>query len=128
MTGGCVLSFQLWGKGNTAVVRNGARYLEEHSKFDYNSPYSDLLGLYYESQAMLNRGGEQWRKYNDMFRTSLLAAQNTDGSWKAPNQGTDRQIRATGARFTSSVHYRTCLAIVTLENYYRFLPGTGGAR
>ena len=128
MTGGCVLSLQLWGKGNSTAVRRGASYIEEHSRFEYNSPYSDLLGLYYESQAMLNRGGEQWRKYNEMFRDDLLAAQNTDGSWKTPNQGTGKPIRAVGSQFVGNVHYRTCLAILTLENYYRFLPGTGGAR
>lgn len=128
MSGGCVLSLQLWGKANSTAVRRGARYIEEHSRFDYEGPYSDLLGLYYETQAMLNRGGNQWQKYNDMFRENLLAAQNSDGSWKAPNQGSNQPIRAVGARFVQSAHYRTCLSILALENYYRFLPGTGGAR
>ena len=26
------------------------------------------------------------------------------------------------------VHYRTCMALLMLETYYRFLPGTGSAR
>ena len=125
MTGGCVLALQLWGRGNTSAVRNGANYIADNSRFEYDTRYSDLLGLYYESQAMLNRGGRQWQEYNDMFREELLAAQNTDGSWKAPHGDGEGSIRAVGARFTGSVHYRTCLNILTLENYYRFLPGTG---
>ena len=128
MTGGGVLTLQLWGKGSSAAVRRGAKYIEDNSKFVYDERYSDLLGLYYESQAMLNRGGEQWRKYNTMFRDELLSGQNTDGSWKRPASKAQGGIRAVGARFVDSTHYRTCLAILTLENYYRFLPGTGGAR
>ena len=128
MTGGGVLALQLWGKGNTSAVRNGAKYIEDNSKFEYDSRYADLLGLYYESQAMLNRGGEQWRKYNEMFRDELLSAQNTDGSWRRPATNADGRIRAVAPRFVQSTHYRTCLNILTLENYYRFLPGTGGAR
>ncbi len=128
MTGGGVLSLQLWGKGNQSAVRQGARYIEQNSKFDYNGPHSDLYAHYYEAQAMLNRGGEQWRKYNEMFRPQVLDNQNPDGSWKAPNGGSTNGIQAVAPRFVSNVHYRTTLCILMLETYYRFLPGTGGAR
>lgn len=36
MTGGGVLSLQLWGKSNSAAVRNGARYIEQNSRFAYD--------------------------------------------------------------------------------------------
>jgi hypothetical protein len=127
MTGGCVLAFQLWGKGNSAAARNGAKYIEDNTKFEYTGPYSDLYGHYYEIQVMLNRGGEQWRKYNELVRDQLLANQDTDGSWKRVNtQG--GAIRAVAPQFTTNTHYRTCLVLLMLESYYRFLPATGAAR
>jgi hypothetical protein len=85
--------------------------------------YADLYGHYYEAQAMMNRGGEQWKWYNDMFRDQLLKNQNTDGSWPPP--GGKDGMRAVAPQFVSNVHYRTCLNTLMLEVYYRFLPGTG---
>lgn len=125
MTGGCVLALQLWGKGNSAAVRNGAKYIEENTKFDYNDTYADLYGHYYEIQAMLNRGGEQWNKYNALVRDELLNNQDTNGSWKQVS--TKGKLRGQ-AYLTRSLHYRTTLAILMLESYYRFLPATGSAR
>ncbi len=126
LTGAGVLCMQQWGKGSAKEVRSGAKYIEKESKFDYNTRFADLYGHYYEAQAMINRGGEQWKKYNEMFRDQLLKNQNDDGSWKVPGQGKD--LRAIAANFQSDVHYRTCLCILMLEVYYRFLPATGTAR
>ena len=123
MTGGGVLCLQMWDKGSLSTARQGAKYIEENSKFDYNSEFSDLYGHYYEAQAMMNRGGEQWKKYNAMFRDQLLKNQSADGSWKAPGGG--KKIRAVAASYQSNAHYRTCLNTLMLEVYYRFLPGTG---
>ena len=123
LTGAGVLSLQMWGKGNHAAVRQGARYIETESEFDYNNETADLYGHYYEAQAMLNRGGRQWDKYNEMLRDQLLANQNPDGSWKAPGGG--NKVRAAGAQYVDNTHYRNCLNILMLEVYYRFLPGTG---
>jgi hypothetical protein len=118
LTGAGVLSLQLFDKGERAAARNGARYIENNTKFNYNGEESDLYAHYYEAQAMMNRGGEQWKKYNALFRDQLLANQAPDGSWKPP-----------GANHhgTNNLHYRTCLAILMLEVYYRFLPGTGAS-
>ncbi len=124
LTGAGVLALQMAGRGSHAAARSGARYIEEKSKFDFNTPFADLYGHYYESQAMMNRGGAQWTKYNNMFRDQLLKNQNEDGSWKAPGGG--QKLRAVAAdRLTSNTHYRTTLCILMLEVYYRFLPGTG---
>jgi hypothetical protein len=124
LTGAGVLSLQMWGKGNQSAARKGARYIEKESKFDYKTENADLYGHYYEAQAMINRGGQQWKKYNDMFRDQLLKNQASDGSWTQP--GANGKVRAAGAQYVQNVHYRTCLAILMLEVYYRFLPGTGG--
>jgi hypothetical protein len=63
---------------------------------------------------MMNRGGNEWKKYNGQFRDELLKNQNPDGSWPTPGGGT-----------SMNPHYQTCLATLMLEVYYRFLPGTG---
>ena len=116
LTGAGVLGLQMWGKESSSAVRNGAKYILEGSKFDYNTADSNFYQHYYESQAMMIRGGSEWRKYNDMFKSQLINNQNPDGSWKAPG--------FTGLGLNVG-HYRNCLAILMLEVYYRFLPGTG---
>lgn len=125
MTGGCVLSLQMFDKGSSSAARKGAKYIEDNTKFDYNGIHSDLYGHYYEAQAMMNRGGEQWKKYNAIFRDQVLKNQNPDGSWKAPNKGSQNGIRAVAPAFVGNTHYRTALCTLMLEVYYRFLPGTG---
>jgi hypothetical protein len=123
LTGAGVLSFQMWDKGSAKPVRDGAKYIVKKSKFDYDTEDADLYGHYYEAQAMIARGGDEWKHYNEMFRDELLSGQNPDGSWKPPGGG--KKLHAVGARFQTDTHYRTCLAILMLETYYRFLPATG---
>jgi hypothetical protein len=127
LTGAGVLCLQMWDKGSHSTVRNGTRYIEKNTKFDYNAEFADLYNHYYEVQAMMNRGGEQWKFYNNLFRDQLLNNQNPDGSWKNPGGG--KPVRAVAASFVGnspmSIHYRTCLNTLMLEVYYRFLPGTG---
>lgn len=125
MTGGGVLSLQMWDKGSQSSARQGIKYIAENTKFDYNGIHSDLYGHYYEAQAMINRGGKEWQDYNRIFRDQVLNNQNPDGSWKAPNKGSGTGIRAVAPEFVDNVHYRTCLCTLMLEVYYRFLPGTG---
>jgi hypothetical protein len=123
MSGGGLLSLQMF-EGSSSVMRRISKYIEDNTKFNYNGPESDLYGHYYEAQAMMNRGGAQWRKYNEIFRDQVLQNQNSDGSWKAPNGGSQAGIRAVGATFVENTHYRTALCTLMLEVYYRFLPGT----
>jgi hypothetical protein len=124
LTGAGMLCLQMWGKESAGSVRSGGKYIEKKSKLEFNGEDCDLYGHYYEGQAMMNRGGEQWTKYNAMFRDQILNNQNPDGSWKAPGGG--KKPNAVAALYASNVHYRNCLCILMLEVYYRFLPGTGG--
>mgnify|MGYP002737494977 CR=1 FL=1 len=125
LTGVGVLCNQMWGKGNGAGVRKGIKYVTENTKFDYNGEFCDLYGHYYESQAMMQAGGADWKQYNDLFRDQILANQNEDGSWKSPG-GNAKSIRAAGPEFRSNVVYRTTLCILMLEVYYRFLSTDSG--
>lgn len=115
LTGAGVLCLQMSEKGGDSTVRKGIKHILEFSKFDYNGKDSNLYAHYYESQAMMARGGADWKKYNEIFRDPLIDSQNADGSWKAPGSG----------GHYADLHYRSCLNILMLEVYYRFLPGTG---
>jgi hypothetical protein len=123
LTGAGMLCLQMLGKGRQPGVRKGAEYIIAHSKFDWNTEFCDLYGHYYESQAMMNQGGKAWKKYNAMFRDQVLNNQAPDGSWTVCGGG--KTPRAIGPLFTTNVHYRSCLSILMLETYYRFLPATG---
>ncbi len=122
LTGAGMLAFQMWGKSAVSEVRNGAKYIRENSKFDYDSAHADLYAHYYESQAMIARGGEDWKHYNKLFRDEVLNGQEGDGSWKEPGGGKNE---AHASEHYRDRHYRTCLCILMLESYYRFLPATG---
>ena len=64
-------------------VRQGCQFeILKNAKFEYNTPHSDLYRHYYHAQAMINRGGDDWAFYNELFRDELLNNQNDDGSWK----------------------------------------------
>lgn len=125
MTGATLLCYQQWGKANRAPARKCAQYMEQHVRFDFNTNDAELYSHYYYAQASFNRGGSQWDRYNAMTRDSLLENQNSNGSWPAPGGG--QKIKGS---FTSSYtsnsksakHYRTCLATLMLEVYYRYLP------
>ena len=122
MTGGSVLCHQQWGKGSRATVRKGRKFLENKVTFGYDTAESDLYGHYYNGQAMINFGGTTWKNYNKLFRDDVLNAQNPDGSFKPPGGG--NAINGTATTYVGNVHYRTCLATLMLEVYYRFLPGS----
>jgi len=126
LTGVGMLCNQMWGKGGSSEVRRAAKYLLENSRFDYNSANCDLYGHYYESQAMMQRGGNDWKQYNAMFRDQLLNNQDADGSWKVPGGG--QKIRAAAPSYTGDKTYRTCLCTLMLEVYYRFLSTGGSGR
>jgi hypothetical protein len=124
LTGAGVLCLQMWDQGSRSQARDGAKYIDKNTKFDYNTRFADLYGHYYEAQAMMNRGGEQWKRYNALFRDQVVKNQNADGSWKVPGGGA-KDLRAVAPQYTGDVTYRSCLCILMLEVYYRFLPGTG---
>ena len=126
LTGVGALCYQMWGKGNNAEVNHAVKYIQDNTRFDYNGTFSDLYGHYYESQAMMQHGGEAWKQYNAIFRDQLLNNQDADGSWKVPGGG--GKIRAAAPTYTSDKVYRTCLCTLMLEVYYRFLSTGAGER
>jgi Prenyltransferase and squalene oxidase repeat len=120
LTGVGMLCFQMWDKGNTSPVTKGARSVLDNLAFDYAKETSNLYQHYYESQAMMQRGGKDWQKYNEVFRDQILKNQNPDGSWKNPGH----------AGHGATPFYNTCLCTLMMEVYYRFLStdSKGGNR
>lgn len=120
LTGAGMISLQRWGKSSAASVRNGAKYIEKNSRFNYNGEDCDLYGHYYESLAMRQRGGDAWKLYQARVMPQLIESQQEDGSWKAPGGG--KKPNAVAPLYTSNVHYRNCLCLLILESYYRIVP------
>ncbi|HEX6983829.1 MAG TPA: hypothetical protein VF170_00565, partial [Planctomycetaceae bacterium] len=96
----------------TPALAAGVRYLAETGP-DFN----DLYYTYYATQVLHHWGGEEWESWNLRTRDGLLARQvkagGHAGSW---NPGGTYAGRSGGRLFD------TCLAIMTLEVYYRHLP------
>lgn len=113
LTGGAVLCMQIWGEGDSRAAKDGIDWVRKNSKFVWGDKSSNLYYHYYNAQAMINEGGDVWDWYNDMFRDQLIEAQKEDGSWSQRMQ-----------HGPINDHMATCLATLTLEVYYRFLPGT----
>ena len=116
LTGAGALCLQQHKGASNSSARKGTKFLEKESKFDYKTD-CNLYEHYYSTQAMINDGGNSWKKYNELFRDNLLGAQNKDGSWPVPGgKG--------GPGSSGSATYNTSLCTLMLEVYYRFLPGT----
>lgn len=119
LTGAGSLCFQQHKGASNSNARQGVKYISENATFNYANG-ANLYEHYYNSQAMINQGGQAWANYNKMFRDELLKAQDKDGSWPAP-----------GGRWSGKHNdpvYHTTLATLMLEVYYRFLPGTGAGK
>jgi hypothetical protein len=111
LTGGAVLCMQIWGESKSPATKKGVDWVRKNSVFKWGTSSANLYYHYYNAQAMINAGGEDWKWYNKMIRDQLINAQNDDGSWTQKMQ-----------HGPINDHMATCLATLTLEVYYRFLP------
>jgi len=101
-----------WKKDHPAILK-GVEFLSGAG------PTTDMYYNYYATQVMKQYGGDEWTKWNNVMRDSLVESQNktgnTAGSWFFPRQ--DAHADEKGGRL-----YCTALACMTLEVYYRYLP------
>lgn len=109
---GLLCRMYLGWKQNTPALRKGVQFLS-HTGPSLGDIYYD----YYATQVLHHWGGPEWKKWNEVLRDHLIQSQATagdaSGSWKPTG---DRGADA-GGRL-----YQTCLSIMTLEVYYRYLP------
>ena len=88
-------------RGNDAFVYEGA---------------CNMYFWYYGTLAMFRAGGNDWRRWNESLKGTLLPTQNADGSWDPKSvyatdyAGDDRRDKS----------YSTAMAVLTLEVYYRY--------
>lgn len=121
-----VLSLQMMGAGHSKEAREGIKYIEKTIKPEFWSPYV----YYYAAQVLINRGGEPWANFGKKMGEALVSYQNATGDWPVHNAELIKKVNmpATINHYVGSAnaqHYETCLNILTLEVYYRFLPATG---
>ena len=101
-----------------AGLGEGVKYLMQHLP---NKNEQNIYYWYYGTQVLHHLGGDDWDKWNQAIRDTLLETQETvghaAGSW-TPRGGVNggHDVR-TGGRI-----YMTALAVCTLEVYYRHLP------
>jgi hypothetical protein len=95
-----------------------AGYLHRHRKDTAKNFYL----AYYGSLAMMQLGGDAWRKWNPEMRERLVALQSrggsNDGAWTTKTEYSGNN---------GGTIYTTTMATLTLEVYYRYLPMLGGA-
>ncbi|MBL4769847.1 MAG: PD40 domain-containing protein [Planctomycetes bacterium] len=83
----------------------------------------NLYFWYYSSLALLRTGGNQWKRWNEGLKQTLLPAQAEDGSWEpisiyADYAGDTDQDRS----------YSTAMCVLSLEVYYRYFTPMLNAR
>jgi hypothetical protein len=100
-----------WNHENQALAR-GVDFLSH-----IGPSQGDIYYDYYATQVLHHWGGSEWQKWNEALRDRLIETQvkrgDAAGSWKP----TGDRGAAAGGRL-----YQTCLSIMTLEVYYRYLP------
>ncbi|MHA3774333.1 DUF6288 domain-containing protein [Verrucomicrobiota bacterium sgz303538] len=127
LSGVGVLCTYFWKGNKDELVRDGIKNILEKTEKDWPVEYkgdkADLYAWYYHTQACLMFGGSAWTKWNRWFQDEIVDNQSPDGSWppcggKSPGGEFMRKPDGAGP------YYRSCLSILMLEVYYRYMPTT----
>jgi len=109
---GLLCRMYLGWKQTSLPLRRGVQYLSQEGP-----SVADIYYDYYATQVLHHWGGSEWKKWNETMRDHLIETQSKEGdalgSWKP----TGDRGAGPGGRL-----YQTCLSIMTLEVYYRYLP------
>lgn len=111
-----VLSLQMMGLAHSKEAREGVKIISEKIL----PTGTDAYTYYYAAQVLINRGGEPWKKFGKSLGDFLVRTQEAGGTWSGGYSVIPGHITGEG-----KIHYATCLSVLTLEVYYRFLPATG---
>jgi len=109
-----------WDDNNPALLR-GCEHISNHGPQISGQPgnmKADMYFNYYATQIMHHMGGDNWKKWNDKMRDSLVNSQAPAGS------------HMEGSWYFSGGHgpgpggrlYCTAMACMILEVYYRHMP------
>jgi hypothetical protein len=119
LTGAGVLGLQTLAKGKSKAIDGGIKFLREFvtaEPLDWNRN-CNLYCWYYYTQAFFQKGGDDWKFYNEQLLPQLLNNQAPDGSWKPERANWD----AGSAGNREGGIYKTALCTLQLEVYYRYL-------
>ena len=102
------------------------KHLRTFEQFMFDNPAgkgeTDFYYLYYATLSFNQLQGPNWKKWNDKTRPFITKLQRRggadDGSWNMVNRWDKKGGQV----------YTTCMAALTLEVYYRYLPMYGGAK
>lgn len=100
-----------WTRENPALGR-GVDFLSRIGP----SP-DDIYYDYYATQVLHHWGGPDWKKWNEVLRDRLVETQIKHGDAAGSWTPTGDRGAGPGGRL-----YQTCLSVMTLEVYYRYLP------
>jgi hypothetical protein len=114
LTGTGVLSLQMWKNAGSIEVRKGLDWIVANQKKEWKDV--NIYEWYYHAQACfqatgVSGGSKYWGAWNNDFQQIVCGAQQSDGHW--PH----------GAHFHGDTAiFRTTMAILMLEVYYRYMP------
>ena len=120
---GVGLSCELfWTGKRDADMRRGVKFILDQTKSEpvnYQHEKADLYAWYYHTQGLLMYGGPAWIEWEAQFRPMAIKSQSADGSWPVMNAVAHGNLQK-DPTVTGGV-YRTTLAVLMLESYYRYL-------
>jgi hypothetical protein len=120
MTAVGLLCQQYLGRGRSdPTIATGVQFLLKTAPPEKTTePYY----WYYSTQVIHHYQGPEWERWNRSMRRIWVERQNRDtkstdfGSWNPKDFGYGHDLKAGGR------HYLTCIGLLTLEVYYRYLP------
>lgn len=123
-----LLCTYFWKASKDESVTKGLKYIMsqlEKNPVDYKHATADLYGWYYNTQAIFmvsGATGPEWKIWNAMFQDQLIINQKQDGpakgSWPVMAHAAHGGLQTDEAG--AGPYYRTTLAILMLEVYYRY--------
>jgi hypothetical protein len=118
LTGTGVLSLQIWKNAKSEEADKGLQWIVQNQATITEWSKVDVYGWYYNAQACfqatgVSGGSKYWKAWNKDFQQTVCSNQAADGHWPHGNHfHGDSDI------------YRTTMAILMLEVYYRYMPTT----
>ncbi len=123
MTAEALLSRQYlgWHRNNEALIQGATLVAEDLQKSEARNIYY----WYYATQMLHNMQGQVWQEWNVRVRDGLVAIQVGSGSgYKGCDRGSWDPTRPVVDQWGAEAgrHFLTCMSLLTLEVYYRYLP------
>ena len=118
LTGTGVLSLQIWKNAKSEEAERGLEWIVQNEAVITEWSKVDVYGWYYNAQACfqatgVSGGSKFWKAWNKDFQNTVTSNQAADGHWPHGNHfHGDTDV------------YRTTMAILMLEVYYRYMPTT----